>query len=243
MTQDEIEFAAKVHYGFLPERFSNDMLDVVVEARPWKGIGGDYCSVFPVGDNHLVLCICDAVGHGLASALFAARINTFVLSHMMHSRCPCELIEAMNQFFCQRLVGSGMYASFFSMVLDREKCEFSYAGAGHAQPVYYRRETGDIEFLQSATTILGVQHPLPIQCKVNRHPVAAGDRILLYTDGLVEVRNPGKQPYGTKRLAHFMQTHGRLDSPALSAALWMETEEFCAGRYVDDVLTMTVTLI
>ena len=89
MTQDKIEFAANVHYGFLPDRFSNDMLDVAVKARPWKGIGGDYCSVFPVDDSHLVLCFCDAVGHGLASALFAARINTFILSHM---RCLVHLV-------------------------------------------------------------------------------------------------------------------------------------------------------
>ena len=53
-------------------------------------------------------CICDAVGHGIASALYAARINTFVLTRVLQGHEPCELISSLNDFLCSRLSESGM---------------------------------------------------------------------------------------------------------------------------------------
>ncbi|MEE8525140.1 MAG: SpoIIE family protein phosphatase [Thermoanaerobaculia bacterium] len=94
----DIELARRVHYGFLPQVFSNDTLDIAVAVLPHEDLGGDYCSIFPVADERVVVCLCDAVGHGLASALFAARVNTYVLTHARESPHPCALIESLNEF-------------------------------------------------------------------------------------------------------------------------------------------------
>jgi serine phosphatase RsbU (regulator of sigma subunit) len=75
LPETELEKAAAVHYSFLPESFSNDFLDIAVYSRPFSKIGGDYYSIFPIDARRLILCMCDATGHDVASALFAARIN------------------------------------------------------------------------------------------------------------------------------------------------------------------------
>lgn len=77
----ELELAARVHYSCLPEHYEDDRLEVNTRLMPKFILGGDYCSVIPLGEQRYMFCICDAVGHGTASALYAARINTFVLNY------------------------------------------------------------------------------------------------------------------------------------------------------------------
>ena len=95
--QDDLKLAARVHYSFLPEHYEDDWLDVTTRLTPKSVLGGDYCSVIPLGGQRFAACICDAVGHGVASALYAARINTFVLSNILQGHDPCELISALVQ--------------------------------------------------------------------------------------------------------------------------------------------------
>jgi len=128
---DELQLAARVHYSFLPEHYEDDRLEVVTRLTPKAVLGGDYCSVIPLGGGRFAACICDAVGHGIASALYAARINTFVLTNILQGHDPCELVSALNEFLCCRLIESGMYASFFVVLLDTGTMEMRYAGAGH----------------------------------------------------------------------------------------------------------------
>jgi len=71
---DELKLAARVHYSFLPEHYEDDCLDVATRLSPKSVLGGDYCSVIPLGGQQFTACICDAVGHGVARALFLASL-------------------------------------------------------------------------------------------------------------------------------------------------------------------------
>jgi hypothetical protein len=65
-----MDLAAKVHYSFLPGSYDNAFLEIAVKAIPFDRIGSDYYSVPMVSDDKRVVCMCDTVGHGTASALF-----------------------------------------------------------------------------------------------------------------------------------------------------------------------------
>ena len=95
-TEEELDLAAKVHYSFLPRKHSDSYVEIAVTVKPHGKIGGDYCSILPVDEKNLFACMCDAVGHGLPSALFAARINTFVLTHALKKQNPCDLTYLLN---------------------------------------------------------------------------------------------------------------------------------------------------
>ena len=82
------------------------------------GIGGDYASVHFQDDQHLVVGICDVSGHGVASALLANRVNSFVLSQAPHVRHPCQLVEALNDFVFRTFHETGLYLTFFSLFID-----------------------------------------------------------------------------------------------------------------------------
>lgn len=236
----DIELAARVHYSFLPQHYSDAHIDIAVKARPLSRLGGDYCSIFPL-ERRLIVCMCDVVGHGVAAALFAARVNAFVLSHACDRDNPCHLIESLNDFLCRHLSGTGLYTSFFAVYLDFERNELEYAGAGHPPLLHYHGQTGDSEFLQSGTTILGIEHPLPVACALDRRKLHGGDKLLLYTDGLMESHTPQGQHLGTAGLEAFTRDHHTLDSATFNERLFATANCFDC-QIKDDVLIMTMSI-
>mgnify|MGYP000553125564 CR=1 FL=1 len=243
MNIKDLKFAAKVHYSFLPHRFSNDWLDIAVIARPFDTIGGDFCSIVPIDERHLVLCVCDAVGHGVASALYAARINTFVLSYTLRRANPCQLITSLNGFLCQQLSHAGMYASFFIIFIDCDKMEFQYAGAAHPPALHLAIKNREIARLESQTTLLGIEDPMPVYCPLKKRSIAVGDKILLYTDGLSEARNRVGEEFGDRRLLDYMKASCELDSTAFSEGLLAQVRRYGDHEIKDDVLIMCVDVV
>ena len=242
MPQDDIELAAAVHYSFLPGPYINDWLDVAVHIRPHGVIGGDYCSIFPLSEQRLVLCMCDAVGHGVAAALFASRINSFVLANAYRVADPCALVVALNAFLCQRLSITGMYASFFTLFVDLENMVCEFAGAAHPPAIYHDRRDNRCELLNSETTLLGLEDPLPVACHTGRHALHSGDRIILYTDGLIEAKNGRAQQFGQAGLTAFASGHSALGGNEFNRQL-IETVEAYAGHGInDDILLMTLSM-
>lgn len=242
MNASELEFAAQVHYSFLPDGYQDAYLDVSVKHLAHTGLGGDFCSVYPVDDDRIVICMCDAAGHGIAAALFAARINTFVLSHSIHSKCPCDLIEHMNAFFCQHMPDTTMLSTFFSLALDTRSGELAYAGAGHPPVLHFDAARQQVNRLASSTTLVGIQDPLPVACEVNKIQTGAGDRLLLYTDGLPESRAPDGSFYGSERLAETLSDDCGCGAERMNQHLIDDVLQFTAGKPGDDILSMAISL-
>ena len=242
MSKDELDLAAKVHYSFLPSHYSNEAVEMAVNVHPLNTLGGDYCSIFPIDEDCVLVCMCDAVGHSLASALFASRINAFVLSQALQRRCPCHMIEALNEHLCQRLASAGMFTSFFSVFIDFNKRELIFAGAGHPAALYFHSQIGRCEPLESVTTILGITHPLPLSCTVARKPIQTGDKLIMYTDGLIEsIVDDGTQ-FGWNGLVEFTETHHSLDSNTFNDRLFEVTKCERSAEIRDDILLLTITI-
>jgi len=242
----ELELARQVHYGFLPRSFANEALDVAVGVLPYGEIGGDYGSVCQPDDDRVLACICDATGHGIASALFAARVNTFVLSHARGAAHPCALVDRLNAFLCEHLPFTGMFATFFSIFFDLSTRTLSYAGAGHPPALHYMAADGRIDEMASETMMVGVSHPLAKPCAANERSFAAGDRILLYTDGLTEAFDETGRPRGRAEATAFLRAHHALDGAVFNERLLASLTEGAQGGRTgaldDDVLLMTVTV-
>jgi sigma-B regulation protein RsbU (phosphoserine phosphatase) len=237
---DDLNLAARVHYSFLPESYEDDMLAVATRLTPKSVLGGDYCSFIPLGGKKYLACICDAVGHGVASALYAARINTFVLTNILQGHDPCELVSALNEFLCRRLVESGMYATFFVVFLDAGAEKMQFAGAGHPAALHLTAQDGRVRWLESETTLLGFEHPLPVECPLQSCSVGPGDRILLYTDGLTEARNSNGEEFGSQGLVRYVNANANQHSRDFVNGLCATAHDYSSGEIKDDILCLGI---
>ncbi|MCK4951828.1 MAG: serine/threonine-protein phosphatase [Gammaproteobacteria bacterium] len=238
--KDELELAARVHYSCLPEHYEDDWLEVNTRLMPKFILGGDYCSVIPLGEQRYMVCICDAVGHGIASALYAARINTFVLTSILEGNAPCELIDLLNEFLCSRLPGSGMYASFFVVFINTKTMEMKYAGAGHPAALHISTADNQTHLLESQTTLLGIEHPLLVDCPLETHPISPGDKILLYTDGFTEARNSNGEELGYAGLINCVKANAQQNNKDFVDGLYEAVQDFSSGEVKDDMLCMSI---
>lgn len=239
---DNLQLAAKVHYAFFPDGYEDDRLNIAASLLPLHTLGGDYCSILPLDKNRILVCCCDAVGHDAAAALFAARINTYVLTHARPDLIPCELVTGLNAYLCKRLADTGMYATFFALLFDFDSGTISLAGAAHPPVLQLEKEQYKCKQWPSMTTLLGIEDPMPLRCGSERLRLNSGDRFLLYSDGLIEVEDAKARAFGTEGLTSALLAQRTLSGQALNKAILGQAEAYANNGFEDDVLLMSITL-
>lgn len=236
----KLGLAAKVHYSFMTRSYRDDAFDIDVVLNPLDLIGGDYCSINVRVDERVLLCMCDVVGHDIVSALLSSRINTLAMMSDSKDGDPCALLESINEFLCDNLGDTGIYASMFCVLIDRRRMCFSYAGAAHPPALHFSARDCSVTALESVATLIGFESPLPVACVVNHRSIDPGDRLLLYTDGLVDAKNAAGKPFGIESLERLLVRNQGMDSRIFNAQLMNDLKVFCDGKLTDDVLVMTL---
>ncbi len=194
MSAEQWELARRVHRSMLPAPFCDERVDIALRYDEHDILGGDYCSLFQTDDHKLFLCICDVTGHGLPAALLAARINSFVRQEITTAVHPCAVINTLNGFVTQFFADLGVYATFFCIEINLRWGGLTYAGAGHP-PALLWHKGGAIERLGSLSPLIGLPETGQL-CQLQKTRVAAGDRLILFTDGLTETRDPAGDFFG-----------------------------------------------
>ncbi|NOX08265.1 MAG: serine/threonine-protein phosphatase [Gammaproteobacteria bacterium] len=240
MNNQELTEAAEIHYGFLPENYLDDNIDIAITVKPHGYVGGDYCSVIPLPSDNVFVCMCDVAGHGISSALFAARINAFVAAQTHISLCPCELTIRLNALVCEHILSARILTTFYTAIFNFKTHQVSYVGAGHPPMLHYQNRTQQINQLASTTTPIGIEHPLPIQCQTGQLTFESGDQFFLYTDGVHESRNADKEQFGLTRLSEFILANTHLSTHEYNAALLKELTGFGGDEFDDDLLLMSM---
>lgn len=194
VSAEQWELARHIHRSMLPEGCRDERVEIAVRYEEHEILGGDYCSVLKTADNKLFICICDVTGHGLAAALLAARINSFIRQEITIAGHPCEVVDTLNRFVAQYFAGLGIYATFFCVEINLRWGGLTYAGAGHPPALLWRK--GRTERLGSISPPIGISPEMGQQCQLQKTRVAAGDRLFLFTDGLIETRNKTGDLFG-----------------------------------------------
>jgi sigma-B regulation protein RsbU (phosphoserine phosphatase) len=131
------------------------------------------------------------------------------------------------------------FITFFYATLDVASHRLSYTNAGHNAPVLVRQD-GSYERLETGGLVLGVN---PKACyEQGALDLAAGDRLVLFTDGVTEAVNAKGEEYGEQRLLHLLIESRRLGATALQEAVVDSVKGFSGGRLKDDS-TVVVAVI
>lgn len=194
----ELALAARVQQSLAPRNLV--WQDLVIEAyfSPAHTIGGDFGVVYPQGDEFLNLVVCDVSGHGVGSALMANRMYSETLHALEGRRGPATLLRQLHDFVLNRIGIDGFYFTMAAARFSRQGHHVSFAAGGHPPAILVRN--GVPRLLDSQSGILGsVSEIAPSQC-VNEIELAKGDRLVFYTDGLVEVFNDFDDMLGVEGL-------------------------------------------
>jgi sigma-B regulation protein RsbU (phosphoserine phosphatase) len=189
-------------------------LTISFSTRPANTVAGDYYDVFArpgglVGEPSYLIAVADVAGKSIPAALLMA---TFQASLRTLSAVPCtlgELVAGMNHYACTNSQGGLRFTTAFLAEFDPGAHVLTYVNAGHNPPIL-RRASGAVEHLNEGGLPLGIQDPVSFE--TGRVVLAAGDWLVVYTDGLVEAVNADDQEYGEDRLLAVVN-HGAAVSP------------------------------
>jgi serine phosphatase RsbU (regulator of sigma subunit) len=194
----ELMTARQIQRALLPKRLDFKGLDVVVGFEPCKWVGGDYADVVAMPDGRVLFAVADVCGKGLQAALVTSSLYTVVHASLDVDRSLPALMERVNRHLCDWLP-SHSFVTMVVIAIDPATGEIECVNAGHP-PVLIVDRDGDLRFLEAALNpALGVE---AARMESSRGLLEFGDVLAMYTDGLTELRDAGKEMLGQERLAH-----------------------------------------
>jgi sigma-B regulation protein RsbU (phosphoserine phosphatase) len=197
----ELALAARLQMGLLPLPGLTSGMRYTHRYLPAEGIGGDIYAVLPLLDGSVAFMIADVSGHGVTAALISAMVKTFFESQMRFGQGPLAWAQAMNRDLARSTL-SEQFATAFLARLDPAHSTMQYVAAGHPAPLLIHQGTSGgrrhLSCLGGKGFMLGIDEALPFVEQVC--PFEPGDRLVYYTDGLVEVEREDRQYLGEEGL-------------------------------------------
>jgi sigma-B regulation protein RsbU (phosphoserine phosphatase) len=229
--QDELQEAREIQSNLLPKKLPQvSDYEVAGMTQPVRFVGGDYYNVVRISDRQTVLCIADVAGKGMPAALLMSSLQAALKPLMWQKLTPRELCRRLNRILCD-LTPVNKFISFFYAVLDDEANCLTYCNAGHNPPLLVHAN-GTATELNAAGAVLG-QFPDWVyeQSEIQLNP---GDRLLMFTDGLVEACDSGDRAFGETSLVKVATRDSSANATDVMNALMQAASEHCGGRFQDD---------
>jgi sigma-B regulation protein RsbU (phosphoserine phosphatase) len=198
---------------------------------PMQSVAGDLYDVIVGGSDCIGLLIADVSGHGVPAALIASMVKMAAISQRQHAADPAQMLGGMNRALCGNTQGQYVTAAF--AWVDASKREVRYAAAGHPSMLLLR--DGAVSEIQENGLLLAAVDDIAYTEK--SFALAPGDRLLLYTDGLLEARNEAGEMFGEISLSDAVAQSARL-SPSQAADAIVATVQRWAPSQDDDLTVL-----
>lgn len=232
---NDLRVAKSVHESLLPGPVNREEIDLDIKYRPVDRVGGDYCHVHFPGERECLLTVCDVSGHGVASALLASRVSSFLQAAARKPQDPLQLTTDLNSFLLKYFSETGLFVTFFAIAIDLESFEMRYCGAGHPPPFIWRRDSNVIESLTSENLPVGILDQFQRQTTSDKTRLEPGDRLLIYTDGVTETAGEDRLQLGIGGLRKLFAQSSSLGLFEVGDWLLERVSDFAATRPHDDM--------
>jgi serine phosphatase RsbU (regulator of sigma subunit) len=203
-----------------------------------NSVAGDFYDFALIDSTQIGLLVADVAGHGIPAALIASTVKVAFASQHSNFRDPGLVLHGLNQIFCSHLRGQYVTAGY--LLIDSERRAAVYSGAGHPPLIIWRAARQITERCENNGFFLGFRtnetYPnIDIQ-------LAPGDRLILYTDGLVEAANSADEIFAD-RLDVQIAGYRDLPAPSFADALLADVRAWTTRSgswHQDDDLTLVV---
>ena len=236
----DLSLAARVQQSLAPQNLVRNDVSVETYYNPARTIGGDFGVVFPHSDDVLTVLMCDVSGHGIGSALMANRIYSETLHQLERKVGPDTLLRHVHDFVHDRIATDGFYFTMAAMRFSRCGRRATFAAAGH--PPAMLVSSGGVRLLESQNGILGCLAETAPTESVDEIELKSGDRLILYTDGLVEVFNHEEEMLGVEGFSQLVLDSGKHKLPEMRQAILDGVAAWSHGPLVDDVSLVIVEI-
>ena len=243
---DELRIARDIQQSLLPETpppFRGlSIADLCVPARE---VGGDYYDFFELGPRQLGVLVADVSDKGTPAALYMAELKGLMLALSHLERSPKALLTRVNRLLADHLDNRSFITMTYA-VIDLEARTLTHARAGHT-PLIVASEDG-VDVIVPDGMVLGLRlpgaaHRFESILEEHTRPLAAGDVIVLYTDGISDAMNVAGELFTDAALSRVVSTHHALDAGGIRERVLREVSAFVGDAEPHDDMTMVVVKV
>jgi serine phosphatase RsbU (regulator of sigma subunit)/anti-sigma regulatory factor (Ser/Thr protein kinase) len=195
----ELEIARSIQRSLLPKALPRlptyGLAGFCASARQ---VGGDFYDVVKYDEGSLLLIIADVMGKGLPAAMFAAILRSLLRAVPEWTNQPAHLLSRVNRLLFQELSGVDMFITAQLVFVDTTEGRLVTASAGHCPVLLASGDGCEVKSLSPEGLPLGILPDTTFGAQVEE--LTPQSRVLLYTDGLTEARNPAGELFGQERL-------------------------------------------
>ncbi len=235
LAQEELapmRWSARLAPSQLPEI---EGLEIGQVYQPGSGaMAGDFYDLARTGSQRVAAVIGDVTGHGIEPSITAFQVKYLLRVLLRQYRDPAQAFEELNAVLSAQGEPEEL-VSLFTVIFDMGASTLRFASAGH--PPAWLWHQGDLQALRSTGPLLALD---PRASYVSRElPMASGDVLLAYTDGLSEAR-AGDTQFGEDRVAGMLRREPQGDTTTLCKTLLSAAQDFAEGPLVDDVAILGI---
>jgi serine phosphatase RsbU (regulator of sigma subunit)/CHASE1-domain containing sensor protein/anti-sigma regulatory factor (Ser/Thr protein kinase) len=237
--EQELGTARSIQHALLPKDLPKlEGWKIAYHYQPAREVGGDFYDFLRLDDGRIGLVMGDVSGKGIAAALVMANTQSVLRAVARRGNiAPGQVLAEANEVL-YAYIPSGTFVTCFYGVLDPESGRLVYANAGHDPP--YSQGDGDAQELRARGMPLGLMPDMPYEEK--EAVLAAGDDLLLYSDGLVEAHDPEGEMFGFPRLRKLIMSQSAGSGEELVDFLMAELSRFTGtdSEQEDDITLVTL---
>jgi serine phosphatase RsbU (regulator of sigma subunit) len=208
--------------------------------RPASQTSGDFYAVIPLSSGEMGLLMADVVDKGVSAALLMAMSwGLFWTYTAEHPADPDQVFLAVNRSLFQ-LLGGEQFVTAFYATLNPSSGRLTYVNAGQSPPMWIHTGDGAIERLERTGMPLGLFEES--RWGTGRVDLAAGDGLVLYTDGVTEAQRPGEGLFGMDRMLSALAKATGKDARDVLEAILAAVDAHVAGApQSDDIAVLAIT--
>ena len=234
----EVALARTVQRGLVPTGSRRrGHLALTARMDPARELGGDFVTIDEPHDGHLTVSVCDVSGKGVAAALFMVCAQGAVSTAARRTEDVTQIAAESNR----RLCDGNELAMFVTGIIARINTRtgaMEYVCAGH-EPAIVVRADGSLDRLEPTGGLpLGVEEGHVFEKRSER--LAAGDTLVVYTDGVTDACNAEEEAYGEDRLEALLHETKGKSTGEIVHTVWTSVDLFSARAAAFDDRTMLV---
>ncbi|GAB4402541.1 MAG: hypothetical protein OHK0053_26600 [Microscillaceae bacterium] len=240
--KEEVAIAQRIQASLLPEKLVlDDTLDVEAFWKSAYEVGGDYYDYYNGKNGKITLIVGDVSGKGTNAAFDMAQMKG-----IFQSLAPLHLSCEEFLFFANQALGQCLSTKSFITItllqIDLREQTLDIARAGHCPTLFYVQSEDQIRMLTGPGLGLGIIRNDSYRCHIStqRCHYAPGDVIVLYTDGIIEARNPKGEQFGYENLEKIVKQHAQASSKVITSQIIAELQNFGQGQKPHDDYTALI---
>jgi sigma-B regulation protein RsbU (phosphoserine phosphatase) len=234
----ELTTARRIQQSILPDRVPQlQRFRLAVTYLPMTEVAGDFYDFLNVSASGATILMADVSGHGVPAALIASMVKVAAASSDADGPDPGAMLSAMSRKLDGQL--GGQFFTAMCLHLDGERREIAYAGAGHPPLLHWRAAEQNLQMLPSEGLLIGL---VPSHYTSQRAQVRSGDRLLVYTDGVVEATDKKGSFFGDERFHATIARHATKSCAELGGSILEEMIRWSGtpSGFDDDVTLIVV---